>query len=201
MSSNNSKNKIEQLIKQLSWSGQGEAYEGRVKDGFRNPVRDDTQMLLTVLVAAKKPKRILELGTAHGLSGLCMLRGSATAELVTIEFDEPASKGAQGRFNEAGVGKRATCHTGDAGDAGDAGEVIKELDQKFDMVFIDHEKSLYLPHLQAAQEGGLLEDGCMVIGDNVIDREEECKEFVDYLQEHATTAIIPTECGLSVSIL
>lgn len=182
---------IDKMIEKLSWQGPGQSYS---ETGKRNPVRDDTQNLLTMATTLYRPKKILELGTAFGLSGMCLLRGAPLAELTTIEFFPEAAEEAQQNFAQAKVGVNVI--------AGEAGEVIKTLKGHFDMVFIDHAKDKYLPHFHALLERGLIGSGTLILADNVIDRFEECRDFVNHMQvTYPMTKIIDTECGLLVAII
>jgi len=177
---------IDRMIEKLTYSGLGASYSEK---GKRNPVRDDTQNLLTVATAIARPARILELGTAFGLSGLCLLRGAPEAELTTIEFGADVAEQAKQNFAEAGVNTKVI--------TGDAGEAIKTLDGRFDVVFIDHEKKSYLPHFLTLLENGTIGEGTLILADNVIDRRAECDDFMKYMEALPSTTI-QTECGLLV---
>lgn len=181
---------IDKMIEQLKFIEEGVGYSEK---GKRNPIRDDTQNLLTMATVMWRPKRILELGTAFGLSGLCLLRGAPLAELITMEFGEDAAKEAQDNFNDAGVNAKVI--------VGDAGDSIKDLTGHFDIVFIDHEKKSYLPHFKALQELGVIGDGkTLILADNVNDRREECADFVRHMEiMFPRTYIVQTECGLLVA--
>lgn len=176
------------VIEELRGMG-GEAY-GEV--GHRNPVRGDTAPLLTVLTKVQKPKRILELGTAYGFSGLHLLLGNKEATLDTVEFDAQVANEAQANFNEAGV--KAQVH------AGDAGAILDQLQGEYDLVFIDHNKKDYLSHFYKVRPH--MHQGSILVADNVNDRRSECGDFVSYMQAtNPTTQIIPTECGLLVATI
>ena len=181
---------IDAMIEELSWTGPGEGYSAK---GKRNPIRDDTQDQLTLATMLSRPKRILELGTAFGLSGLCLLRGMPLAELVTLEFGEDAAKKAQENFDAAGVNAKVII--------GDAGKtIVDKLTGHFDVVFIDHEKKSYLPHFLALLEQGVIGHGTIILADNVNDRRAECVDFVWHMEAmFPTTTILETECGLLVA--
>src|SRR5437016_5135255 len=63
--------------------------------------------LLYLLVKIAGAKRILELGTATGYSGIWMLRGSGGGTLTTYETDHDRAQRARANFGEAGFGKAA----------------------------------------------------------------------------------------------
>src|SRR5579872_4562292 len=64
--------------------------------------------LLNLLVRLHGGKRILELGTATGYSGICMLRGTSGGTLTTFELDHARAERARANFSEAGLGDKAT---------------------------------------------------------------------------------------------
>lgn len=175
------------VIDKLRFTGVGEPYSEK---GRRNPIRDDTGPLLNGLVLMHKPRQIVELGTAYGLSSLWMLLGNA-AQLDTCDFDEKITVAAQQNFVEAGVADRVVVHTGDAG------EVLKQYTTPIDLIFLDHEKGLYLPHLKLIEP--ILQPNALIVADNVNDRRKEAQPFVDYVSQEYHTKIIPTECGLLIA--
>lgn len=119
------------------------------------PVADDETLnflLLTLRIA--KPKRILEIGTAVGLSTLAMLLECPTTRLTTIELEEERYQEAKKNFEEFGVTDRVTAHLGDAG------EILSMMDGEFDFVFLDGPKAQYEKYLfdlkRLMKEGGIL---------------------------------------------
>src|ERR1700693_2322949 len=63
--------------------------------------------LLYLLVKIARAKRVLELGTATGYSGIWLLRGTGDGTLATFEVDPSRPERARANFAEAGFGKRA----------------------------------------------------------------------------------------------
>lgn len=174
----------------------GESYanaDGR--HGWRNPIRSDTGPIIEAIVMANSPKRILEIGTAHGLSALYFIAGSEDWDAVhmdTIEFHEEVAAATQERMDKLGVPVKVLC--------GEAGAVIREqLETPYDMVFFDAQKSLYNEQLLALIDRGLIGPGTVLLADNVTDRQAECQSFLDWFVEHGLLhRIVPTECGLLV---
>jgi caffeoyl-CoA O-methyltransferase len=62
--------------------------------------------LIQLLVRAVRPGLIVELGTATGYSGIWLLRGWPTADLITFEVDEARAMKARRNFAEAGFAER-----------------------------------------------------------------------------------------------
>lgn len=190
---------IESEIAELeSFSKQGESYtDDSGRYGWRNPIREDTGNLLRTFVIATAPKRILEIGTAHGLSALYLVSGLAdftNAVLDTIELDPSVAAGAQERMNRCKV--PVNVHNGDAF------QVIEKLKGHYDLVFFDAQKSHYHKQLTMLIDKKLIGLGTVLIADNVIDRQTECQSFLDWFaHEQINHYILPTECGLLIAKL
>lgn len=76
-SDENENRKISIEIEMLeSFSKQGESYTNDTGSfGWRNPIRQDTGPILVDITSKTSPKRVLEIGTAHGLSTLYLVCG------------------------------------------------------------------------------------------------------------------------------
>ena len=121
---------------------------------------DDTKELLFETVSRAQPKRILEIGTAIGYSGIVMLTACPTATLNTVELDEQTAALARKNFDEFGVGNRVNVFVGDAR------EIVRLLTGSYDFIFLDGPKGQYevfLPYLT-----DLLEVGGTLVCDNVL---------------------------------
>src|SRR5579872_3924714 len=87
--------------------------------------------LLSLLVRISGAKRLLELGTATGYSGIWMLRGTDGGTLTTFEMDHARAERARANFAEAGFGDKATVIEENAL------EGLQKIDDRFDVCFID----------------------------------------------------------------
>ena len=81
-----------------------------------------------------KPKRILELGTANGYSGIIL--GSENGELITMEINPEITKEAEKNFKEFKIKAKIIIK--------DANEEIKNIKDKFNLIYIDHNKKGYI---------------------------------------------------------
>ncbi len=122
----------------------------------------DTLSLLCDCVFEKKPTKILEIGTATGISGTAMLLTSEKSKLVTIEKDEDSFNEAKLTFEKFGVSARKRQILGDAGD------VINYIDDQFDFIFLDGAKARYLDYYDDLTR--LLTSGGVLFADNVLFR-------------------------------
>jgi predicted O-methyltransferase YrrM len=96
----------------------------------------ETGRLLATLVAALRPRRVLEVGTAIGYSTLHMARElGPDAMIVTLERDPERIARARAFWERGGVTDRIELVEGDAL------ESIGRLDGPFDLVFLDAAKT------------------------------------------------------------
>ncbi len=108
--------------------------------------------MLTQLTGAKV---VLEIGMYTGYSALSMAEGlPADGRLITLDVDERAEKFARKYFAKSPHGHKIQIKMGEAL------ESIKELDETFDLVFIDAQKSEYIDYynlvLPKVRSGGLI---------------------------------------------
>ncbi len=121
---------------------------------------DDTKKLLAEVVHQKQPKRILEIGTAVGYSGIVMLTSCKTATLNTIEMDEEVAKLAKQNFEKADLTSRVNIFLGDAR------EIVPLLVGTYDFIFMDGPKGQYEHFFSYLTD--LLEVGGTLVCDNVL---------------------------------
>lgn len=119
--------------------------------------------VLTETVAAKRPRRVLEIGTAIGYSTLYIAaNGAEEVEIVTLELSQERAAEAAGFIKRSRFADRISIVTGDAG------ENIQKQSGKFDFVFIDAAKGQYPDYFRKVYP--LLADDAVVIADNVLFR-------------------------------
>ena len=117
---------------------------------------------LTAIALACGARRIVEIGTLGGYSGVCLARGlAAGGRLETFENDPHHAEVARESFRRAGVADRAQLHVGPA--LGNLPAI--EPDGPFDLVFIDADKANYPNYLEWAARH--LRRGGVVLADNV----------------------------------
>lgn len=175
------------------------------------PVSDDeTLNFLSTLMYALKPGKILELGTAVGVSGAVMLDICKNAHLTTIERDENFCSEAKRNFGELSLLSQVTLVFGDAG------EEIKKLDGEFDFIFLDCAKVQYVKYLPTLKK--LLKKGGTLVADDVLlfgyvtgetEVPKKRKMLVEHVKEYIAavtedgelcTSIINIGNGVAVSV-
>jgi len=88
-----------------------------------------------------RPRRILEIGTFTGYSALCLSKGLTDEGLLhTIELREKDAATAKGFFERSVYKEKIVLHTGDAK------KIVSILDETFDLVFIDADKTGYIEY-------------------------------------------------------
>lgn len=138
-----------------------EEIEKEAVDTFVPIIRKETKSLLKVLLAMKRPMKILEVGTAVGFSALVMnAYAPKGSHITTIENYEKRIPIAKANFKRAGKEEEITLIEGDAL------EVMKNMDGKFDFIFMDAAKGQYIHYLPEAMR--LLENGGVLVSDNVL---------------------------------
>jgi predicted O-methyltransferase YrrM len=195
--------------------GNTEFLENLEKDALSSGVpiiRREMQSFIKVLLAVKKPKRILEVGTAVGFSTLLMCEyGLPDLEITTIENYEKRIPVAKENFLRAGRNGQITLLEGDAG------QILKELEGKYDLIFMDAAKGQYIHWLEdvirlLAPEGILLSDNVLQEGELIeshylVERRNRTiyKRMREYLytlkhDKRLMTSILPLGDGAALSI-
>ena len=159
------------------------ADQGRA-DGL--PIVDpQTGALLHALTRAAGARRVLEIGTAIGYSGLWIATAlPADGLLITLERDAARAATARAHFVAAGVGDRVSVMVGDASRA------LHKIAGPFDLIFQDGDKKLYEPMLDRLIE--LLRPGGLLVADNVLWNGEVVPGYVTEKKysEEDTAAIV-----------
>lgn len=124
-------------------------------------IRPQMQSFLKLLLSMKQPERILEVGTAIGFSALFMSEyGRPGCQITTIENYEKRIPIARENFRKAGKEESITLLEGDAT------EILKTLQEPYDMIFMDAAKGQYIHFLPDVMR--LLKKGGILVSDNVL---------------------------------
>jgi len=122
------------------------------------PVQGKFLEMLSFMIA---PGKILEIGTYTGYSAICLAKGlKSSGKLITIEKNDEIKDFALSYIKKAGVSDRIICKTGNAL------EIIPELKDQFDLVFIDGEKTEYSDYFDLIIDK--VSNGGYIIADNVL---------------------------------
>ena len=124
-------------------------------------IMDDTLAVVKEILEQKKPKSILEIGTAVGYSAICF------SEFLTEDgFIDPLDREKE-RIEEAKRHvKRAEVEDKIHLYEGDAVEILPTLNKTYDVVFIDASKGKYPFFLEQALR--MLKENGVILADNVL---------------------------------
>ena len=163
--------------------------------------------VLSIISKLIHPKNILEIGTFTGYAALCLAEGmQANGTLDTIDINEELYDIQRKYFDASGYGGQIIQHTGNAVD------IIPELPNSFDLVFIDADKSNYETYLELLIPK--LTSGAVILSDNVLwsgkvvekvnPKDIDTKALLQYnkiLKEHPKleTVLLPIRDGLTIS--
>lgn len=174
-------------------------------------VRKEVAAFLELMVKIKKPVSVLELGTAIGYSSILIaLSSSNIKQIITIEKDEEVLKVARENINKFKLDKIISIKQGDCL------EVLKNLQGKFDFIFMDAGKAHYNHYLPYCLK--LLNEDGMIFADNVLFRGmvaskalverrkitivKRMKEFIRLIttDNNLVTSVLPIGDGVSITI-
>jgi caffeoyl-CoA O-methyltransferase len=133
--------------------------------------------LLEMIGCMVRPEKILEIGTFTGYSALCLAKGlQPNGKLHTLELREDDAAKAKSYFERSFYKEQIILHIGNAL------EIVGELGEQWDLVFIDADKENYInyfnlvfPHVKA--NGFILADNVLFHG-QVLEAEVKGKNAI-----------------------
>ncbi|MDM5315770.1 O-methyltransferase [Fictibacillus sp. b24] len=164
-------------------------------------------------VRLRKPKRILEVGTAIGYSAIRMALACETAEIISIERDEERYNIAKDNVKALHLESRITLLFGDAN------ELQSQVEDyaPYDFIFIDAAKGQYQNFFD--HYSTMLSADGIIVTDNVLFRGyvadesglesrrlrslvKKIRSFNEYMMQHPDyqSSILPVGDGMMVSI-
>ena len=164
---------------------------------------------LSMISKMKSPSCILEIGTYTGYGTLCLAEGlSDGGKIFTIDRNEELLKIQNKYFKMSGKRDKIIQLTGNAKD------ILENLDESYDIVFIDADKENYIEYFNLVSKR--LNNNGIIISDNVLwsgkvlntpsKNDEETNILIEFNKtlnedERFETIILPLRDGLSISRL
>lgn len=176
-------------------------------------IEPESARFLTVMCRIKKPKKILEVGTAIGYSAILMAQHTPkSARITTLEYSEDMVHMARENVKQAGYGEKIAVIEADAKD------YLSYIDDdgSFDMIFLDGPKAHYVNMLDECVR--LLKKGGILISDNILYKGmtaddnhvvrrkitivKRLRDYIDTLMVHRElhTSILPLGDGITISV-
>lgn len=173
-------------------------------------VQKEAGKFLEFMVSMKRPLKILELGTAIGYSSILMYNAAKTnPDIVTIERSQEMIKLAKENLKKFNLEYKITIKEGDCL------EILENLDEEFDLIFMDAGKGHYnhfLPHCLRLlkQDGIIIADNVlfrgMVPSDDLVKRRKitivkRMRTYLDMVSndENLITSVIPMGDGIAIT--
>jgi len=159
---------------------------------------------LSMISQMTQPKRILEIGTFTGYSAICLATGlGKSGQIHTIESDEELHAMVSKYIELAGLKNKITQHIGNALD------LIPELDETWDLVFIDASKKEYLDYYklvfpQVNKGGIILADNTLWSGKVLNPENGSDASAIDNFNKHiledkrVDVVVLPHRDGISI---
>ena len=161
---------------------------------------------LSIITKLIKPKKILEIGTYTGYSAICMAEGLIENGIIhTIDINEELVSIQNKYF------AKSKCNNSIIQHVGDARNIIKSINEKFDLVFLDADKENYIEYYELVIEK--VKKGGLIIADNVlwtgkvVEPDKDDDELTQYLidfnkmineDDRVENIILPLRDGLNV---
>ncbi|MCK5824023.1 MAG: O-methyltransferase [Ichthyobacteriaceae bacterium] len=163
--------------------------------------------LLSMISKLINPKNILEIGTYTGYSALCLAEGmQKNGKLFTIDRNEELEPVFSKYFDKSEYSEQIISHIGNAID------IIPTINEKFDLIFIDADKSNYINYFNMIIDK--LNTGGVILSDNVLwsgkvtqetkEKDIDTKVLKEYNKlinedDRLETVLLPIRDGLTIS--
>ncbi|ADL51582.1 O-methyltransferase [Clostridium cellulovorans] len=168
----------------------------------------ETINFLRTMIAIKKPKRVLELGTAIGYSAITIAQ-TFPCEVTTVERNPEMVELAKKYIEEAKLQDKIKVEVGDCMD------ILEKLQEPFDLIFMDAGKGHYnhfLPHCLRLlnRDGIIIADNVlfrgMVANDQLVSKRKitivkRMRKYLDIVSKDPNlyTSVIPMGDGIAVT--
>lgn len=162
--------------------------------------------ILSMLSKLVQPKLIVEVGTFTGYSATCLAEGlAANGKLITFEISDEVALLAQKHFEASGISDKIETRVGNAV------ELLKEVGNEIDLVFIDADKENYSVYWDILFPK--MRSGGIIIADNVLwsgkvlepenQHDEETRGLIEFTkkalaEKNAEQVLLPVRDGLLV---
>ena len=161
---------------------------------------------LSIITKLIKPKKILEIGTYTGYSAICMAEGLIENGIIhTIDINEELVSIQNKYF------AKSKCNNSIIQHVGDARNIIKRINEKFDLVFLDADTENYIEYyelvIEKVRKGGLIIADNVLWTGKVVEPEKDDDELTQYLidfnkmineDDRVENIILPLRDGLNV---
>ena len=189
--------RIRAVLARLEAEDGQEREEGVARELRARQVARSTGQFLFSLVAPQWDCEVLEIGGSRGYSSIWLGAGvrHLGGRVLSLEADPVKVEAWRANVAEAGLEETVELI------AGDAFEMLPQIEDVFDIVFIDAEKEDYERLFQLARDK--VEAGGLFVADNVLSHADPLAEYSKARQADRTleSVTVPLDRGLELSVV
>ena len=189
--------RVRAVLDRLEAEDASERERGLPPEQRSRQVEPTTGRFLFSLVAPQTDCEVLELGGSRGYSSVWLAAGvrNLGGRVLSLEHDPAKAEAWRCNVDEAGLSDWAELR------AGDAFEQLPQIDDVFDVVFLDAEKDDYEELFRLAREK--VEPGALVVADNVLSHPEPLARYSAARQADPTllSVTVPLDRGLELTVV
>jgi caffeoyl-CoA O-methyltransferase len=189
--------KVRAVLARLEAEDAKEREEGVARELRARQVARTTGQFLFALVAPQWDCEVLEIGGSRGYSSIWLGAGVQHLGGRVLSLEADPAKVEAWRRNVADAGLEETVELVE----GDAFETLPQIQDVFDVVFIDAEKEDYEKLFLLARDK--VEQGGLFVADNVLSHADPLAEYSKARQADATleSVTVPLDRGLELSVV
>jgi predicted O-methyltransferase YrrM len=187
--------RVRSVLARLEAEDADERARGLPSEERSRQVARTTGQFLFALVAPQTDCEVLEIGGSRGYSTIWFAAGVRYLAGRVLSLESDPAKAEAWRRNVAEAGLEDTADLIE----GDAFETLRQIDDVFDVVFIDAEKEDYEALFDLARPK--VEQGALFIADNVLSHEETLGDYSRHRQADPAleSVTVPLDRGLELS--
>jgi predicted O-methyltransferase YrrM len=185
------------VLERLEREDAEEREQGVARELRARQVAPTTGRFLFSLVAPQTDCEVLEIGGSRGYSTIWLAAGvrQLGGRVLSLEHDPRKAEAWRANIEEAGLGEWAELLEGDAS------ELLPQIEDVFDVVFIDAEKDDYERWFELAR--GKVEPGALFVADNVLSHADPLAQYSAARQADPDllSVTVPLDRGLELSVV
>jgi predicted O-methyltransferase YrrM len=187
--------RVRAVLSRLEAEDADERARGLPSEQRSRQVARTTGQFLFALVAPQTDCEVLEIGGSRGYSTIWLAAGVRYlgGRVLSLESDPAKAEAWRRNVEEAGLDDTAELLEGDAF------ETLRQIDDVFDVVFIDAEKEDYELLFDLSRDK--VEPGALFVADNVVSHADPLADYSRHRQADPTleSVTVPLDRGLELS--
>jgi predicted O-methyltransferase YrrM len=189
--------RVRSVLERLARADAEERERGLPSEERMRAVAPTTGRFLFSLVAPQTACEVLEVGASHGYSSIWIGAGVRYLGGRVVSIERNPETAAKWRENVRDAGLEDWVELLE----GDAEELLPQIEDIFDVVFLDAEHTDSERHFVLVRQ--MLEPGGLVVADNVLSHRDELESYVRARQSDPTlvSTTVPLDRGLELSVV